>query len=123
MSVPHSICSQSAVGVSHDANIYEPHQTAVAIAHSLGHHLGMAHDEDTSAGSGSDLTAQCECDDFWGCIMFGGSSADETTTTTPLEEVLLNRAGIVSRSSSPAYHFSTCSSEVYINLLYSGNGV
>jgi len=46
MGVPMSICTPKAMGVTTDVSVFQPHITAVALAHMIGHNLNMGHDQD-----------------------------------------------------------------------------
>lgn len=57
MSIPDSICSARAVSVAQESGVFEPFVAAAAMAHMLGHNLGMEHDHPAapapaSVGSG-----------------------------------------------------------------------
>lgn len=52
ISIPGSICTSRAVSVSQEASVFEPFIAASAMAHMLGHNLGMEHDEPTTVSTG-----------------------------------------------------------------------
>ncbi|XP_014786167.1 disintegrin and metalloproteinase domain-containing protein unc-71 isoform X2 [Octopus bimaculoides] len=59
MSIPDSLCTDRAVGVSRSDRPFEPQQAASVLAHMIGHNLGIKHDEDSG----------CSCKDQFGCLM------------------------------------------------------
>ncbi|XP_062584108.1 disintegrin and metalloproteinase domain-containing protein unc-71-like isoform X2 [Saccostrea cucullata] len=59
MSVPDSVCTDRAVGISKSPSFTEPQKLASVLAHMIGHNLGLKHDEDGG----------CSCEDEFGCIM------------------------------------------------------
>ncbi|XP_045138009.1 disintegrin and metalloproteinase domain-containing protein 23-like isoform X4 [Portunus trituberculatus] len=60
MSVPNSVCTSKAAGISVDLNVYEPHLAASTMTHQIGHNIYMSHD---------DGKQNCYCQDWHGCIM------------------------------------------------------
>ena len=51
MAIPDSVCSQRAVSVSQDPDLFDPQQGAVVAAHMIGHTLGMHHDTRKQQGT------------------------------------------------------------------------
>ncbi|XP_048479376.1 disintegrin and metalloproteinase domain-containing protein 11 isoform X5 [Plutella xylostella] len=93
ISVPDTVCTPKAVGISVDTNTYEPHLLAGTMAHMIGHNIGMGHD---------DGREQCFCRDWHGCIM---------------------AQSIVGLENVQPYKFSDCSKSDYINELRIGRGL
>uniref|UniRef100_A0A1B0CAS2 Uncharacterized protein n=2 Tax=Lutzomyia longipalpis TaxID=7200 RepID=A0A1B0CAS2_LUTLO len=93
MSVPETVCTPKAVGISVDINVYEPHLLAGTMAHMIGHNIGMGHD---------DGREECYCRDWHGCIM---------------------AQSIVGSDNVQPYKFSECSRSDYIDALRIGHGL
>uniref|UniRef100_A0A336MZJ4 CSON003544 protein n=1 Tax=Culicoides sonorensis TaxID=179676 RepID=A0A336MZJ4_CULSO len=93
MSVPETVCTAKAVGISVDINTYEPHLLAGTMAHMIGHNIGMGHDDNRE---------ECFCRDWHGCIM--------AQLIVGLENV-------------QPYKFSECSRSDYIDALRIGHGL
>ncbi|XP_066602697.1 disintegrin and metalloproteinase domain-containing protein 9 isoform X4 [Prorops nasuta] len=93
VSVPDTVCSPKAVGISVDLNTYEPHLLAGTMAHMIGHNIGMSHDDGRS---------ECICRDWHGCIM---------------------AQSIVGLENVQPYKFSECSKADYIGGLKNGHGI
>ncbi|KAG8179956.1 hypothetical protein JTE90_015405 [Oedothorax gibbosus] len=53
-----TICTINAVGVTSVSDVFKRHVTSIALAHSIGHNLGMTHDK-----------TDCDCSESPGCIM------------------------------------------------------
>ncbi|XP_052861925.1 uncharacterized protein LOC128268731 [Anopheles cruzii] len=93
MSVPETVCTPKAVGISVDMNPYEPHLLAGTMAHMIGHNIGMGHDDNRE---------ECICRDWHGCIM---------------------SQSIVGLENVQPYKFSECSRQDYIDALRIGHGL
>ncbi|XP_063707352.1 disintegrin and metalloproteinase domain-containing protein 22 isoform X2 [Culicoides brevitarsis] len=93
MSVPETVCTAKAVGISVDINTYEPHLLAGTMAHMIGHNIGMGHDDNRE---------ECFCRDWHGCIM---------------------AQQIVGLENVQPYKFSECSRSDYIDALRIGHGL
>ncbi|XP_058444693.1 disintegrin and metalloproteinase domain-containing protein 33 isoform X9 [Malaya genurostris] len=93
MSVPETVCTPKAVGISVDINTYEPHLLAGTMAHMIGHNIGMGHDDNRD---------ECICRDWHGCIM---------------------SQSIVGLENVQPYKFSECSRLDYIDALRIGHGL
>uniref|UniRef100_A0A182FJR7 Uncharacterized protein n=1 Tax=Anopheles albimanus TaxID=7167 RepID=A0A182FJR7_ANOAL len=93
MSVPETVCTPKAVGISVDMNPYEPHLLAGTMAHMIGHNIGMGHDDNRE---------ECICRDWHGCIM---------------------SQSIVGLENVQPYKFSECSRLDYIDALRIGHGL
>ncbi|KAG5678287.1 hypothetical protein PVAND_007974 [Polypedilum vanderplanki] len=93
MSVPETVCTSKAVGISVDINTYEPHLLAGTMAHMIGHNIGMGHDDNRE---------ECFCRDWHGCIM---------------------AQSIVGLENVQPYKFSECSRSDYIDALRLGHGL
>ncbi|XP_050076828.1 uncharacterized protein LOC126563597 isoform X8 [Anopheles maculipalpis] len=93
MSVPETVCTPKAVGISVDMNPYEPHLLAGTMAHMIGHNIGMGHDDNRD---------ECICRDWHGCIM---------------------SQSIVGLENVQPYKFSECSRLDYIDALRIGHGL
>lgn len=93
MSVPETVCTSKAVGISVDINTYEPHLLAGTMAHMIGHNIGMGHDDNRE---------ECFCRDWHGCIM---------------------AQSIVGQENVQPYKFSECSRADYIDALRIGHGL
>ncbi|CAO1336972.1 unnamed protein product [Diamesa tonsa] len=93
MSVPETVCTARAVGISVDINTYEPHLLAGTMAHMIGHNIGMGHDDNRE---------ECFCRDWHGCIM---------------------SQSIVGLENVQPYKFSECSRADYIDALRIGHGL
>ncbi|KAL9881597.1 LOW QUALITY PROTEIN: disintegrin and metalloproteinase domain-containing protein mind-meld [Glossina fuscipes fuscipes] len=93
MAVPDTVCTPRAVGISVDINVYEPHLLGGAMAHMIGHNIGMGHD---------DGRQECYCRDWHGCIM---------------------AQSIVGLENVQPYKFSECSKDDYIDALRTGHGL
>ncbi|XP_035207887.1 disintegrin and metalloproteinase domain-containing protein 28-like isoform X2 [Stegodyphus dumicola] len=53
-----SICTANAAGLTRVDNHFQPHITSFILAHSIGHNLGMSHDQ-----------AHCKCSNYSACVM------------------------------------------------------
>ncbi|XP_070509632.1 disintegrin and metalloproteinase domain-containing protein 12 isoform X4 [Chironomus tepperi] len=93
MSVPETVCTPKAVGISVDINTYEPHLLAGTMAHMIGHNIGMGHDDNRD---------ECYCRDWHGCIM---------------------AQSIIGLENVQPYKFSECSRSDYIDALRIGHGL
>uniref|UniRef100_A0A8D8SE29 Disintegrin and metalloproteinase domain-containing protein 11 n=1 Tax=Cacopsylla melanoneura TaxID=428564 RepID=A0A8D8SE29_9HEMI len=93
MAVPSAICSGDAVGISVDANPYEPHLLGGTMAHMIGHNIGMDHD---------DGREKCHCTDWHGCIM---------------------KQSIMGLENVQPYKFSACSQDDYTDALQNGRAI
>ncbi|KAI5710018.1 hypothetical protein M8J75_005048 [Diaphorina citri] len=93
IAVPNAICSGDAVGISVDANPYEPHLLGGTMAHMIGHNIGMDHD---------DGREKCHCTDWHGCIM---------------------KQSIMGLDNVQPYKFSACSQEDYTDALQNGRAI
>lgn len=114
MSVPETICTAKAVGISVDINTYEPHLLAGTMAHMIGHNVGMGHDDNSEwiklcyrlisrINLYSTITGEeCFCRDWHGCIM---------------------SQSIVGLENVQPYKFSECSRSDYIDALRNGHGL
>lgn len=79
MSIPDSVCTKRALGVSQIPSYTEPQKLATVLSHMVGHNLGLKHDEDRG----------CSCEDEFGCIM---------------STQVLTRSGLQSRKFSSCSH-------------------
>lgn len=58
MSIPDSVCTERAVGVSQIPSYTEPQKLATVLSHMVGHNLGLKHDEDgKKSGSSSQIVS------------------------------------------------------------------
>lgn len=112
MSVPETVCTAKAVGISVDINTYEPHLLAGTMAHMIGHNIGMGHDDNRNRKRFHQSMTQftmnlftgeeCYCRDWHGCIM---------------------AQSIIGLENVQPYKFSECSRSDYIDALRIGHGL
>lgn len=128
VATPDTVCTNKAVGISVETNVYEPHLLAGTMAHMIGHNVGMSHDDGRKLITSfvylcilpnlmvrlkaptnrldffplyPNVGDECVCRDWHGCIM---------------------AQSIVGLENVQPYKFSECSRNDYIELLRNSHG-
>lgn len=137
MSVPETVCTPKAVGISVDINTYEPHLLAGTMAHMIGHNIGMGHDDNSTMIYIWEIYSINQLLQFLPlllCVLFSSYSLIHSfihSQRTNVGEECFCRdwhgcimaQSIVGLENVQPYKFSECSRSDYIDALRIGHGL